>query len=41
LKIIGFVRPPQCKREDVINIPGFAGIDLLRAACANASPFEE
>ena len=29
LEVIGFVGSPQSKREDVINVPGFAGVDLL------------
>jgi hypothetical protein len=28
LKVFGFVCTAKCKREDVINVPGFAGVDL-------------
>jgi hypothetical protein len=28
LKVLGFVGSPQCNREYVINVPGFAGVDL-------------
>ena len=37
LEDFGFVCTAECEGEDVINIPSFAGVDLLRAACA--SPF--
>jgi hypothetical protein len=41
LKVLGFVRSPKCKRDDVINIPGFAGVDLLITDCASPFPFHE
>ena len=41
LKVIGFVGSPKCKREDVINVPGFAGVDLLSAGSTEPLPHEE
>jgi hypothetical protein len=41
LKVIGFVRSPKCKREDVINVPSLAGVDLLITPCASPFPLQE
>ena len=29
LKVLWFVRSPKCEGKNVINVPGFAGVDLL------------
>ena len=41
LKVFGFVGSPKCKRDDVINVPGFDGIDLLITASARTFPLQE
>ena len=41
LKVLGFVGSADCKRDNVINVPGFAGIDLLITAGASSFPLQE
>jgi hypothetical protein len=39
LKVMGFVCAAKSHGKNVINVPRFAGVDLLSASCANAFPF--
>ena len=41
LEVIEVVCSPKSKGENVVNVPGFAGIDLLRAARASSFPLKE
>ena len=41
LKVMGFICAAKCERKNVINVPHFAGVDLLSAGCACALSFQE
>ena len=41
LEVIGFVGSAQSERDNVINVPSLAGIDLLITACARTLPLQE
>jgi hypothetical protein len=41
LKVFGFVCTAKCEGQNVINVPGFAGVDLYVTACASSFSFEK
>jgi hypothetical protein len=41
LKVLGFVGSAKSERDNVINVPSLAGVDLLITACARTLPLQE
>jgi len=41
LEVFGFVGSAKCEGENVINVPGFAGVNLLITPCASPFSFQE
>ena len=41
LKVVGFICATECEGQNVVNVPRFAGVDLLGAGSTEPLPIEE